>query len=103
MVGGTSLPGGGWGAKRSEDGKSLLLQVVNLSDKYAPARIIVSGFIATKEMAEVTELAGPLEAANTANKPDTITPRKAQWRQGPKDSPANYVFPAHSVTLLRFN
>jgi alpha-L-arabinofuranosidase len=89
-------------AKRSEDGKTLVLQVVNPGDKEVAARISLWGFKPTKPTAELTELSGPLEAANTAGKPDAIVPRRAQWQHGLIDGRATHVFPAYSVTLLRF-
>ncbi len=89
-------------AKRSEDGKTLLLQVVNPGDKPAEARIRISGFNPTKPAAELTELSGPLQAVNTADKPDAVIPRRSQWRHGLDDGRATCLFPAYSVTFLRF-
>ena len=53
-------------AKRSEDGKTLVLQVVNIGDKPVSAAIRVSGFVPSRPVAMVEELAGALETVNTA-------------------------------------
>jgi len=89
-------------SKRSEDGKTLLLQVVNPGGEAVTARINLSGFNPTKSTAELTELSGPPEAANSADRPDAIVPRHAQWQHGLSEGRAAYKFPAYSVTFLRF-
>ncbi len=89
-------------AKRSEDGKTLVLQVVNASAKAVAARIQLGGFAPGKPVAEVSELSGPLEAVNTADKPRAIIPRQSPWKHGIEDGNTNYTFPAYSLTVVRF-
>jgi alpha-L-arabinofuranosidase len=89
-------------AKRSADGKTLVLQVVNPGDQGAVAQIKLSGFAPTNPIAHSTELSGPLEAVNTAEKPDAIVPRQTPWRHGLKGERTSYTFPPHSFTVLRF-
>ena len=89
-------------AKRAEDGKTLALVVVNPGDKTATAQIKLSGFTPTQPTARVTELSGPLDAVNTADKPDAIAPRQTQWRHALKDELTSYAFPPHSLTVIRF-
>jgi alpha-L-arabinofuranosidase len=89
-------------AKRSEDGKTLVLQAVNPGDKDTPVRITLSGFTPTMPTADITELSGPLDAANTFDKPNSILPRRSTWRHKLKDQHISYTFPAHSITIIRF-
>jgi hypothetical protein len=89
-------------AKRSADGRTLVLQVVNPTDKPVPAQIHLDGFVPRKPVAQVTELAGPLAARNTAEQPNTIVPQSRPWPHGLKEGSAGYTFPPCSVNVLRF-
>ena len=64
------------GAQRSEDGKTLALQIVNPGEKPLTARIHLAGFASAASQAQVTELSGPADAVNTAEQPNNIIPRK---------------------------
>ena len=86
--------------KRSADGKTLMVQVVNLSDKPQTTRIRLSGFVPGKPVAQVTELAGALDAANTADQPDAILPKSSEWTHAFADGATSYTFPPHSFTLI---
>jgi alpha-L-arabinofuranosidase len=88
-------------AKRSIDGKTLVLEVVNPSQMPIRATIRISGFAPSKPEARVTELAGPLDAANTAGSVGTIVPRVSQWKHGMIDGDAEYIYAPYSVTVLR--
>ncbi len=83
-------------AKRSEDGKVLVLQIVNPSDKAITTRFDLGGFAPTKRTAKVETLAGPLDARNTADRTDAIVPTRSTWRPG---SPLEV--PAFSVVVVR--
>jgi alpha-L-arabinofuranosidase len=87
-------------AKRSDDGRTLVLQVVNPGEKAVAAQIHLAGFVPGKPVAQVLELSGPLEAVNAANKPNAITPQQSQWKHGIKDGNTSYSFPPHSFTVL---
>jgi alpha-L-arabinofuranosidase len=87
-------------ALRSEDGKSVVLRVVNLSATARPARIQLDGFASTKPDANVTELAAPLDAQNTAADPKAVSPTTKRWRHGLTDGAATYEFPPHSFTVI---
>jgi hypothetical protein len=89
-------------AKRSDDGKTLVLQVVNPTAGVLAAQIDVTGFIPRKTTVQVTELSGPLNARNTAEQPNAIVPRQRQWRYSPEKGETRYAFPGNSVTVLRF-
>src|SRR5882672_1608819 len=52
-------------ATRSDDGKQLVLQVVNLDGQERVVQLRIDGFTPVAEVAEVTELAGALDARNT--------------------------------------
>ena len=80
-------------AMRSDDGKTVVLQVVNPGNEDATAKITLAGFAAANPTAQVTELSGSLEAANTAEKRDAIVPRQIQWPYGLKDNSTSRVFP----------
>ena len=89
-------------AKRSADGKTLVLLAVNWGDKEAVAQLTIAGFKPVHSTAKITELCGPLEAVNTAAKRDAIQTRQADWKHGLKSERTSYTFPAHSITAIRF-
>jgi hypothetical protein len=89
-------------ATRSEDGKQVVLHVVNLDTRPRGSRIHLAGFSPSRPTASVEELAGPLNAVNTADAQQRISPRRSEWRHAMKDGVARYVFPPHSFTVLRF-
>jgi DUF1680 family protein len=89
-------------AKRSMDGKTLVLQVVNPSEQEVVAQIHLAGFVPRNPQAEVTELSGPLAAINTAENPGTLVPKHGKWSPGMKAGNANRAFPPYSFTVLRF-
>lgn len=89
-------------AKRSDDGKILVLQVVNWGDAPRPTRIQIKSFVPSQPIAKVEQLAGPLEAVNTAAKPDQIKPRCSEWIHHMAGGTAEYSFPARSITIVRF-
>ncbi len=90
-------------ATRSEDGKTLVLQVVNPESKPVTLPVRLNGFKPSKSTAVVEELAGPLDAANTRQNPKAIVPRKSEWEHEAKEgTTAAYTFSPFSFTLLRF-
>jgi alpha-L-arabinofuranosidase len=88
-------------AKRSADGKTLVLQVVNPAEISIRATIRVSGFDPSKAEAKAVELSGSADASNTAQSVDTIVPQLSQWKHGLPDKGADYLFLRDSITLLR--
>lgn len=88
-------------AKRSGDGKTLVLQVVNASDEPVATRIRLAGFTPSRPTASVEELAGPLDAVNTAEAPGRIRPRRIEWQHELAKGMARYTFPPRSFTILR--
>jgi alpha-L-arabinofuranosidase len=88
-------------AKRSEDGRLLQIQVVNVGARPIEASLRVDAFTPGKDAAQVVELSGKLDDVNTAAQPRRVAPRAREWRHGLTDGAARYTFPAHSFTVLR--
>jgi hypothetical protein len=89
-------------AKRSEDGKTLVMQIVNPMDKEVSVQIHLAGFTPTKSVAQVAVLAGPLGAMNTGDKTDTIVSKQSEWQHQIKDGNARFTFAPYSFTIIRF-
>ncbi len=89
-------------AKRSEDGKTLVLTVAHPGGQSAATVIQVAGFTASTPIARVTELAGSLEAVNTAERPGAVVPVRRDWRHAMEKGATHYAFPPHSFTVIRF-
>ncbi len=89
-------------ATLSDDGTTLVLQVVNVSDKPMVVNLHITGFSATNPTAQVTELYGPLNGANTAEKPKAIVPKQSEWKHELKEGNGSRTFPAHSFTVIRW-
>jgi alpha-L-arabinofuranosidase len=88
-------------ATKSEDGKTLVLQVVNVGGKVATLPLKVSGFVPTKSGAQVVTLEGSLDARSTASTPETIKPATVEWHHDLEDGKTTVTFPAHSFTVIR--
>ena len=89
-------------ARRSEDGKTLVLQVVNAGDAPVTAAIKLDGFKPRQPEVHVESLAGGLEDNNAANDPTHIQTQAGDWKPDLKSGPAVYDFPANSFTVFRF-
>lgn len=88
-------------AKRSEDGKTLVLQVVNWAREARRVTFDLAGFVPSRTEAEVEELAAPEDAVNTAASPDRVAPRTRRWTHGSSRGPAAWTFPPGSFTVIR--
>ena len=90
-------------AKKSADGKTLVLQVVNLGSKQpVRARIALEGFVPTLPTMWVTELhADDPSAGNTASEPLAIVPVGSEVPHGIKNKGFSYTFGANSFTILK--
>ena len=89
-------------AETDEARRTLVLRVVNVSDKPVTAKLDISGFKPGKTEAQVSTLAGKKDAVNTAEKPDEVSPKQSVWKHSLKDGPAGFTFPPYSFTVLRF-
>lgn len=90
-------------AARSEDGRTLVLRVVNQAEHPQTASLHFANFTPRLPVASVEELAGPLDAVNTAAEPARLVPRQTQWRHGIEAGSGRYTFAPHSFTIIRFN
>jgi hypothetical protein len=89
-------------AKRSENDKTLVLQVVNFGSEPQPANIVLNGFTPSKSAARVEELSGALTENNTAAHPQRIKSERREWRFENKSGSMRFVFPPNSVVIVRF-
>lgn len=89
-------------AKRSEDGKTLVLQVVNPAETSARVTLQLEGFVPTQPTAEVEELSAGYKVRNTALWPQRVKPGQTHWQHGLKNGVANYEFPPQSFTVMEF-
>jgi hypothetical protein len=88
-------------AARSEDGKTLVLRVVNFGEKPLAAEIHLAGFAAQTPSAEVTVLCGPWDAVNTARHPRAIVPQQSRWEHRISGGRTTCTFAPRSVTVMR--
>ena len=84
-------------ATRSEDGKTLVLKVVNIGAKPHRATVELPGF--KPAAGEVWTLSGKLTDRNTPDAPDAIRPTKAPLHDVAERF--EHEFPAYSFTILR--
>ncbi len=89
-------------AKRTTDGKVLVLEVVNLATHTVAARLQLQGFSPTRPEATVSELSGPLRAFNPPTDPHRVTPHTRPWACRWSPEGVTYRFPPSSFTVLRF-
>jgi hypothetical protein len=89
--------------KRSEDNKTMVLQVVNAGEQPTTAAINLAGFTPRLAVAKVETLAGPLDAKNIPGQPEIIRPSLIEWEHGLKDGVTTYTFSANSFTVIKFN
>ena len=89
-------------ASRSEDGKVLVVRVVNAGDRPVQATLRLEGFVPSKPVAHVEELAAPLDARNTAEEPARVRPQVAEWPHGFAGGNVRRAFLPYSLSVLRF-
>lgn len=87
-------------AKLSADGRSMVMNVVNTSDKAVSAVVRLDGFTPKRNEATVQTLSGPLDAANGEFSPSRIVPKASAWKFGELKSGAKYQFEPWSVTTI---
>ncbi len=88
-------------AARSEDGKMLVLTVVNATDHTISAQISPAGFAPARSDARIGRLSAPLDAVNTAEHPRAVVPQDIKWRHNLTGSAARCDFPPHSLNVVR--
>jgi alpha-L-arabinofuranosidase len=85
----------------SEDGKQLVLHLVNPAEKPSPAIISLNGFDRRKAEATIIQLVGLLTDVNTPAQPARISPKTKIVLL--KDDEITYTLPAASYTIIRLN
>lgn len=89
-------------AKRSEDGNTVILDVVNPGDKPAAASIHLIGYSPAQPVADVEELSGPVGAKNTVLMTNQIKPVQKHWQTAVKNGGVDYDFQPYSFTVIKF-
>ncbi|MEJ2883022.1 beta-L-arabinofuranosidase domain-containing protein [Pedobacter sp. GR22-6] len=97
----TSITGGlDVTASRSEDGKTLILHVVNTASISYPTKLQFEEFENRKDLVEVASLSGELNDRNSPDKPEKCKTQNTTIHL-PVTNPV-YEFPAYSYTILKF-
>ncbi|HLJ97959.1 MAG TPA: family 16 glycoside hydrolase [Gemmataceae bacterium] len=89
-------------AQRSDDGRAIVLNVVNPTDKAIATPIHLAGFVPKESVAQVTELSGTLDGRNTGTHPRAIVPQSRSWKHALTNGNTRYTFPPYSITVLRW-
>lgn len=86
----------------SQDGKTLVLKVVNPGENIASASIRIHGYTPAHSTADAEELSGSLNDVNTANMTHRIQQIQKPWQPNFNNNETKYDFPPHSITVLKF-
>ena len=89
-------------ATRSEDGNTLLVKVVNLSETPMTAEIDLGGFIPKNATAKTEVLTGALDAENSPEEPERVAPVTADWTHEFAGGKVQYTFDGYSFTVISF-
>jgi len=90
-------------ATRSEDGRTLVLQMVNSGDQPALVGLQLYGFEAARPVTRVTQLSGSLHTANSAVAPERIKPHSFEWAHSLDDGRTACTLPPYSFTVMTFD
>jgi len=89
-------------AQISQNGKELVLEVVNLGEKVASTSILLHGYSPAHLVADSEELTGLLDESNTAMTTHKIQPIQKQWQPNFNNGETKYDFQPYSITVLKF-
>jgi hypothetical protein len=91
-------------ATRSEDGRAMVLSVVNIASESIDTHIEFAGRSPQGNPASITTLTGGLEEINTPDQPMRIVPTKVRQTlfRDASNRHLAYTFPAHSFTILKW-
>jgi len=88
-------------SRRSEDGKKLSLQIVNLEDSAIDALVELKDFTPSYPAAKAIQISGDLDAVNTPENPNQFIPREEEYSLESSDGGFIFQFPPNSFTILR--
>jgi len=88
-------------ATRSEDGRTVIIHVVNSGDTEISTNIAFANFTGRKAEVKTLTLAGKLSDENSLHEPGIIKPVKGLSHSA--GNTITYNFPAYSYSILRFN
>lgn len=87
-------------AAKSDDGKTLVLQIVNSSDKAMTLPLQITDFAPTQSSVKVFTLEGALDDHNPANESGKIQPVVSSWKHRLADGQTMVTFPAYSFSII---
>ena len=90
-------------ARISDDGTTLIVQVVNIEPDAVKTKISIAGFATVKPVARVIQIQGDLEDENTAAEPGRIAPVERDWKHNIAGGTTAFTFAPYSFTILRFD
>ena len=85
-------------ATKDEEGKSLVVHVVNITDKVIDTDMTIKGLTGVDNV-EVITLSGDLKERNTPEQPCRIIPVKKDLKI---NGDVKYTFPAYSYTIMKY-
>jgi len=91
-------------AKRSQDGRTLSLSVVNMASYPVETRIQFAEYCPQNDTVKVATLTGRLDEINSPEEPRRIVPIQTRWPLVTHGISKHviYTFPANSFTILKF-
>ncbi len=87
-------------ATRSENGRTVVLKIVNLQAQPQPISIDLGTLVGLPSV-RINTLSGPLEGANSPQEPRQIAPVEQEQTRGA--GAFEHVLPGHSFTVLQFS
>ena len=88
-------------AKRAEDGKTLVLQVVNWGDEPRPSRIEVEGFSPSRPLGDGRTSRRPARGRQHDGRVPDGSPERSDWMHQIGGGKSSYTFPPRSITIIR--
>jgi hypothetical protein len=90
-------------SRLSDDGKELVLQIVNSDDRPLWTRMSFSDFHVSKGPVRVSQISGHLDEQNTELDPVRFVPVTRDWDANPDEQGGvTYLVPAQSFSTIRF-
>ena len=89
-------------ARASDDGKVMVLQVVNSENRPISTRLKITGYDLSGRVVRISQIAGDLGEHNQETDPDRIVPADRVWYPKFDAAGTTYIFPSQSFSILRF-